>query len=338
MGLFNFWGNYNKPGPGVSKDEPPKAAPIRFFEIYFRKLTKLMQANMIFVLPLIAVSALMVFLYLLPTHYMLQLPTNADPIVLDAWALYAVPFPLILMGPFVAGLTYITRNFVREEHAFIWSDFWDAVKGNWKYFLLNGIVCYVAYLLLSFSIIYYYSKTFSSAGYYALLWICIVISLVFVIAQYYLPVMFITFDLKFGQFYKNALIFVAAGFARNLLVTVILGGLIFLIIGVIPIMPLTVLLIILLLALFLFSFASYLINFAVYPVINQYMIQPYYNQQNAEKEAGPEEKDPIKEQFSEIFDSEPSEEEEEDKLVFINGKLVKRSELNDRERDELDNK
>ena len=45
MGLFNFWGNYDKPGPGVSKDELPKAAPIRFFEIFGRKFTKLLPSN-----------------------------------------------------------------------------------------------------------------------------------------------------------------------------------------------------------------------------------------------------------------------------------------------------
>lgn len=340
MGLFNFF-NYSKPGPGVSKDEPQKAAPIRFFEIYFRKLTKLMQANLIFVIPLLAVSVIMVLLYLFPTHYMLQLPADPEPILLDAWALYVVPIPLIFLAPFTAGLTFITRNFVREEHAFVWSDFWDAVKGNWKYFLLNGLICYLAYAILSFSLIYYYNKAAENSLFFLLFWICVVMGVVFIIAQYYLPVMFITFDLKFGQFYKNALIFVVAGFGRNLLVTVILGGLIFLIVGVIPVIPLTVLIFLLLLLLFIFSFVSYLVNFAIYPVIEQYMIQPYNNRLAEENESQEMKKDPIEEQYSGIFDSEPEprdEEEEEDKYVFLNGKLVKRSELKKQELDELNKK
>lgn len=35
-------------------------------------------------------------------------------------------------GPATAGVCYVTRNWSRDEHAFIWSDFKDAVKANWK--------------------------------------------------------------------------------------------------------------------------------------------------------------------------------------------------------------
>ena len=36
------------------------------------------------------------------------------------------------MGPATAGITYIMRNFAREEHAWIWSDFKDTFKSNFK--------------------------------------------------------------------------------------------------------------------------------------------------------------------------------------------------------------
>ena len=42
-------------------------------------------------------------------------------------------FPCIaITGPCTAGLSYVTRNWARDEHAFIWTDFKDAVKKNWK--------------------------------------------------------------------------------------------------------------------------------------------------------------------------------------------------------------
>ena len=42
-------------------------------------------------------------------------------------------FPCIaITGPATAGVSYVTRNWARDEHAFIWSDFKDAVKANWK--------------------------------------------------------------------------------------------------------------------------------------------------------------------------------------------------------------
>lgn len=343
MGLFNFFGNYDRPGPGVSKDEPPKAAPIRFFEILIRKFSKLVQLNLIFILPTIVAVALMVLLYLSPTHFVLQLPAGDLSVQLDVWALFVTPLPLILLAPFTAGLTIVTRNYAREEHAFVWSDFWETVKGNWKYFLLNGVIIYIVYVIVTFSLIYYYHRAAQSAIFYVPFWLCVILAAMFLFAQYYIPVMFVTFDLKFGHVYRNAFIFVFAGFFRNILITAILVALI---VGItmIPLMPVTLLALLLIVALLAFSFVSYLINFTVYPVIDQYLIQPYNKKLEEEKYGKPEEKviekDPLDEKYSGLFQTVPDEddedESEEDKYVYINGKLVKRSELKPQEKENLD--
>ena len=188
MAFLGIFGNYNKPGPGVNKDDPPKAAPVRFFEILLRKFGPMVQLNLIFLIPFAVILALMVLIYLAPTHFMLQLPVGDSYIQLDAWAMYAMPFPLVLLSPFTAGLTFVTRNYAREEHAFVWSDFWENVKGNWKYFLLNGFIVYVVYVVLSFSAIYYYNGTTRSWFFYIPFWLCLVLALFFLFAQYYLPV------------------------------------------------------------------------------------------------------------------------------------------------------
>ena len=322
MGLFNTWSNYNKPGPGVEKDEIPKAAPIRFFQIFGRKFTKMMQLNLVFMIPTVVVALLMAALYLFFPHIGFELSTATGPLVLDIWTLYAVPFPLVFLAPFTAGLTYVSRNFSREEHAFVWYDFWKSVKENWKYFLLNGVVIYLVYLLLSFAMIYYYNNAALNAFLFVPFWLCIVISVVFLFAQYYIPVMFVTFDLKFGQVYRNALIFVLAGFGRNLLLTVILGALI---VGIlfIPIMPLTIIILFWLVVCLLFSLISYLINFTIYPVIDQYLIQPYQRQQEEEKKNAPK-----------IVKEYLPEKPEEDRYVYVNGKLMKRSQLQDNQEEE----
>lgn len=39
---------------------------------------------------------------------------------------------ILITGPCTAGVSYVVRNWARDEHAFIWSDFKDAVKENWK--------------------------------------------------------------------------------------------------------------------------------------------------------------------------------------------------------------
>ena len=50
---------------------------------------------------------------------------------LTSLLLWLIPC-IAITGPFTAGLSYVTRNWARDEHAFIWSDFKDAVKENWK--------------------------------------------------------------------------------------------------------------------------------------------------------------------------------------------------------------
>ena len=55
---------------------------------------------------------------------------------------------LAITGPFTAGLSYVTRNWARDEHAFIWSDFKDALKENWKTSLVLSVITSVIPLLV----------------------------------------------------------------------------------------------------------------------------------------------------------------------------------------------
>ena len=51
--------------------------------------------------------------------------------ILFSGLVMAIP-TIAITGPVQAGMAYVTRNWARDEHAFIWSDFKDAVKENWK--------------------------------------------------------------------------------------------------------------------------------------------------------------------------------------------------------------
>ena len=334
MAFLGIFGNYNKPGPGVNKDDPPKAAPVRFFEILLRKFGQLVQLNLIFLIPFVIAVALMFLLFLSPTHFMLQLPVGDGVMQLDLWVLYVVPLPLVLLSPFTAGLTFVTRNFAREEHAFVWSDFWENVKENWKYFLLNGAIVYAVYVVLSFSIIYYYNATSRGWLYYIPFWLCLVLAVFFIFAQYYLPVMFVTFDLKFSQAYRNAFILALAGLGRNVLITAIVGVLFYLLYAVVPMVGLTLFILLLLLVFLLFSLISYFINFTVYPVVDRYLIKPYERKLEEEKN-GPAPTEEEKEQARFFASPEADEEEDdEDKMVYVNGRLIKKSQMKDHMRDE----
>ena len=271
MGLFSI--NYNKPGPGVSKDAPVKKPFFRFWEVYFRKFFDLIKVNLLFAIP----TAVIVVLSFMFGIFISSVNPNLSFL---GW------LPMIFLSPFVAGLTFVCRNYAREEHAFILSDFWDAVKNNWKQFLANGIICYIFYVLMSISIPFYSAQLSSNSLLYIPFVVCCIISFLFICAQFYIPVMIITFDLGLKQIYKNALIFAIVGLWRNLMLIAILAVFIVAAIIFFLMIPALAVLVLFALAVFwMFGFFGFLINFAVYPMIVKFIITPYEKAQQEKKKA-----------------------------------------------------
>lgn len=271
MGLFSI--NYNKPGPGVSKDAPVKKPFFRFWEEYFRKFFDLIKLNMLFAIPT-AVTIVLVFAF----GFFIS-GINQSPSFLGY-------LPFVLLSPFVAGLTFVCRNYAREEHAFILSDFWDAVKNNWKQFLVNGLICYVFYMLMSVAISFYSTQVQQNSLLYVPLVVCLVLAFLFICAQFYIPVMIITFDLSLSKIYKNALIFAIIGLWRNLMLIAIIG--VFILAAVIFFLvlpPLAIMVLLVLLIFWAFGFFGFLVNFAVYPLLVKYIIKPYEKEQEDKKNA-----------------------------------------------------
>ncbi len=253
MNLFGV--NYQKEGPGVEKDAPPQNAFVRFFSILGRKFTDFIKLNLLFCIPVVLAAVLSYGLGLLVGNS------------------YLAALPLILISPFVGGITFVTRNYAREEHAFVFSDFMDGVKNNWKAFLINGVLCYAILFLLELAIRFYSAQCAGNSVFILPLAVCSGIGILFLFAQYYVPVMIVMFDLNLFQIYKNAFIFAMAGLWRNILLTVMLGVL-WLILYFMQIMPLTLIIGILLLLLLYFSLSFFLINFTVYPMIVKYLVRP----------------------------------------------------------------
>lgn len=258
MGMFN---NYAKPGPGVRKDAPKQKAIPRFFSVFKRHFFDLCKVNLLFCIPAAVVTVLIIAL-----NHVYPYP------IVDF-------LPVILLFPFIGGLTFVTRNYAREEHTFIFSDYMDAVKQNWSTFLLDGILCYVVTVLLSVAIPFYWNSGKNGILSAIASGLCIVIALLFLFSQYYVPVMIVTFNLKLHQILKNSLIFAILGLGRNLLLTLLLGILFFLC-YVTLVAPSVLSIIMPLFAVFLmFSYASFLVNFAAYPLVDKYMVQPYLKNQ-----------------------------------------------------------
>ena len=303
--------NYDKPGPGVSKDEPPKPPFIRFWQIFFRKWTNFIKINFLFLIPFIVVLALI---------YFLNVYVSTQPLIFLT--------PVILLYPVAVGITYVTRNYAREEHAFILSDFWDALKGNLKFSLINGVICYLMFCFMMIAFPFYYQMSSENGFYYVPLAICAMITLLFIFAQYYIPIMIVTFDLKFRELYKNAFIFAILGLWRNFLLTILYALIAAATIVLLLWNYLALLFVFLCAILITFSFCSYLGSFIVYPLIDKMMIKPYYARQAAIERG----EDPDKITAASLAEEEDEsrgeemDDEDEPEFVFINGKLVRKKE------------
>lgn len=325
MGFLGF-GNFNKPGPGVNKDEPPKAAPVRYFEVLLRKFWKIVQANLIFSIP--ATVAVLVFLFFMLFFEPAYLSVGNFSVNV---MLFFGAIPTILLSPFLAGLTIITRNFVREEHAFIWTDFWKSFRSNFKLFLINGIVCYLVFVAVTVAIPYYYGSTGQSWFFYIPLGLCLMMLLVFLFAQYYLPLIMVTFDLKYRHALKNALIIGIIGVGRNLLLTLGIAGIVLLLYFALS-YPITLVILILLHFVLIYGLLSYTTNFVAYPLIQKYMIDVVHNE--GKENAGDSNQlasASEQEASSDYWDELNSEDDQEDGLVYVNGRMIKKSELKDQE-------
>lgn len=315
---FLGFGNYAKPGPGVSKDEEEKSVWLKFFIVFKRRLSKFVQLNLIFLIPVLLVSALIFGVAIMPgMRYMLVM----QGLQINLWNLYVMPLPLILLSPFWGGLMVVTRRLANEEYAFIWSEYWRGVKENWKQFLANGIFVYVMFFLLSFSFIYYSGKVSESFLYYIPYGMIILVSVLLLFSQYYIPVMIVSVNLKMRYIYKNALIFALMGLGRNLLMTLVVGIFVALI-GIFMWMhPILILIGFLLLILAMFAFIAYTDAYLMYPLVKQYIIDPFENKDIIKKSP---ETQPAQADFSYLRDElDSAEDENAPKYVYVNGKLVK---------------
>lgn len=116
-------------------------------------------------------------------------------------------FPSIaITGPSTAGLCYVTRNWARDEHAFLWSDFKDAVKANWKPALLTsaitGVTPLVGYVCVSF----YGQMAAQNPLFYVPEMITVVICLLWLAMQMYTYPQIVTYSLSYKDMLKNSML------------------------------------------------------------------------------------------------------------------------------------
>ena len=297
-GFFGFF-DYNKPGPGVDKDAPPKSPFVMFFEILQRKFWNLIKVNMMFLIFNIPalILGMIVMLMFFPAIFTGTLTDSkaliSDIIIKFILLTIIMCVPMITVGPAQAGFTYIMRNYSREEHAFLWSDFKDAALKNMKQSMIIGTINFFVTFLMLFAIIIY--NNLIKTGQLpvllgtVLMTLMVVMFVLFAIMNMYIYPILITFKLNTMQIYKNALIFSVIKLLPNLGILLLSAFIILFSFGqIILFSPI--------IGVFLYifitiSFIGLLTNFYVYPKLKKYMISRLEEDEEEEDDEEGEEGD-----------------------------------------------
>jgi len=114
---------------------------------------------------------------------------------------------LAISTPFSTGTAYILRNWARDQHTFTISDYWDAVKANWKGGLLLGFINGLS-LLLTYIAYTYYGMMASSGGmfWYVPQMLVVILCCIWWMANMLITPMMVTYDMTFRTLARNAII------------------------------------------------------------------------------------------------------------------------------------
>ena len=136
----------------------------------------------------------------------LELVQNLRPLynsVIMRSLLLLVP-AIAITGPFQAGMAYVTRNWARDEHAFVWSDFKDALIGNWKQSLVISFITGLVPLIVYVGYQFYGDMGQQNMLFVVPQMLTAMLGLVWTLALVYFYPMMVTYKLNLRTLLRNA--------------------------------------------------------------------------------------------------------------------------------------
>lgn len=162
-----FSPNFEREGPGVLKDEPPKEGISLFFQLFIMRFWDILKLNIIFIL-------------------------------------YCIP--IVTIVPALSALTSITMSMVQNKHIYILSDFQKAFKDNWKQSVMcSFIICFI-FTLLGISLVFYFRLSQEKTIFYAIFFLCLFITILLGLAWLYIMPLITTVSLSLKDIFKNSLL------------------------------------------------------------------------------------------------------------------------------------
>lgn len=296
--------NMNRDGKGVEPGEDTTPNLKYFFKLVTRKFSNLLTLNLM-MFPMVLPIVLAVYFFFngpqMPTlsspafsalmgahltgtggsELLTKLLTTLPQVNFITYNSYASWLPYVLIGILVVtwgwqntGTSYILRGLVRGDGVFMFSDYFYAIKKNFRQGFVLGLIDAGVIIVLIIDFMYTWSAR-SNYWSYLMFFIITALIIVYLFMRMYMYLMMITFNISLYKMLKNALIFTALGIKRNLMAA--LGILICIALwaalsiigiqynfGVLMFIP----------AFIMFSLIGFISVYCAYPVIKKHMIDP----------------------------------------------------------------
>jgi uncharacterized membrane protein YesL len=183
----------------------------------------------------------------------------------------------VTIGPALAGMTKVLRSFTLEKSVFMVHDFMKGFKDNWKMSVPVGIVdVFVLASVLSGLYIYPRMASQSESGTFFIVLAVITVSfgLTLLMMNFYIFPMIVAVDLNLKQIIKTSFFLTARALLTNLLTLFIFAVIVFAVV----IGSLFNYLVMIIITLILITLLGFIITYRSYPVIQKYVINPYYEE------------------------------------------------------------
>jgi len=216
--LGNFFNSfyYGKAGKGdFNPENLPEKRTRLFFEMLRVRWSALVRLNLLYVLVFLP-ALLWTLLNLFAAYNILTLAAAEEILysemgeqllgLLRTWLLILCPC-LAVTGPVTAGVSYVTRNWARDQHSFMLSDCKDAIKENWKQALLVSTITGFVPLIVYTSYVVYGNLS-SEYGVFFIIpqMLVILIGLFWLLSLQIIYTLMVTYKLSFKNLLRNALL------------------------------------------------------------------------------------------------------------------------------------
>lgn len=265
--------NNNVSGPGVPKNAPKKNPFLRFWELFANKFWDFFKINLIY------------FLFCIP---------------------------IVTIGPATAAMTALMRNICLERPQFVFYDFRQEFKKNFKQGLAVGLLDILVAAVFVFSFLLFITLKEPTTADSIVFAVSTAATVLFFIMNFYIYPQIAALDLKLLDIFRNALVLSFLNIGAELIVLVFVAGYLFLAVNfpvfVLPLVPFLPL-----------AWLGFLSVYCCYPAIQKHIIIPYYKLTG---EKNPEIPDYAEEA---IFEDKGGSEESVDLNVKSKSSAVKRS-------------